>query len=159
MSVQSLFGEVTTSSMVYDIKCRGDEWSLAACSYKEDGDCPASVRSPKGAGVVCQGYNVELRGGSNSREGDVYITNQPIFHYNWGTEDANVICRMLGFTGVKRATTGSTFVGLPRYTRYKAYNFGCSGSETNLADCPHTLNYYTSGSSGANGGSGVVCYY
>ena len=64
MSVLSLFGEVTTSSMVYEISCRGDEWSLAACSYKEDGNCSA-VGAPKGAGVVCQGYRVELRGGAN----------------------------------------------------------------------------------------------
>ena len=82
--------------MVYDIQCRGDEWGLAACSYKEDGNCPTAVGSPKGAGVVCNGYRVELRGGSNVREGDVYITNQPVFHLNWGIEDARVVCRILG---------------------------------------------------------------
>eukprot|EP00092_Neocalanus_flemingeri_P048739 GFUD01055735.1.p1 GENE.GFUD01055735.1~~GFUD01055735.1.p1 ORF type:complete len:314 (+),score=60.96 GFUD01055735.1:108-944(+) len=166
MSHHSLFGEVPTSSMVYDIQCRGDDWSLAACSYKEDGGCPALDGSPhpKGAGVVCQGYRVELRGGSTAREGDLYITNQPVFFLGWGTEDANVTCRMLGFSGVERATTGSTFVGQPYYTRYKAYNFQCSGSESNLGDCSHSLNYYSSGYShglyyGGNGGAGVVCSY
>ena len=61
------------------------------------------------------------------------------------------------FTGVVRATTGSTFVGQPRYTRYKAYDFGCSGSETNLGDCSHSLNIYRYWDS--NEGAGVVCSY
>ena len=82
--------------MVYDIQCRGDEWSLAACSYKEDGNCSATVGKRKGAGVVCQGYTVELRGGSNSREGDVYLFNLPVSDYGWGITDAEVVCRMLG---------------------------------------------------------------
>ena len=95
MSAISLFGEVTTTSMVYEISCRGEEWGLAACSYVEDGNCPA-VGAPKGAGVVCQGYRVELRGGTNEREGDVFITNQPVHNAGWGIEDAKVFCRMLG---------------------------------------------------------------
>ena len=81
--------------MVYDIKCRGDEWGLAACHYKEDDKCPGEGKV-NGAGVVCQGYRVELRGGSSVREGEVFITGQPVWWRGWGIEEAVVVCRMLG---------------------------------------------------------------
>ena len=56
----------------------------------------SSRGTAKGAGVVCKGYRVELRGGANKREGDVFITNQSVHYAGWGVEDAKVVCRMLG---------------------------------------------------------------
>ena len=78
--------------MVYDLQFKGLEWRLEDCSYKMDGDCPRS----KGAGVVCRGYRVELRGGSSTKSGEVFINGQPISFVNWGLTDANVACKMLG---------------------------------------------------------------
>ena len=52
----------------------------------------------------------------------------------WDTEDAEVVCRMLGYPGVQiYKTTNFTPVKGIIWMYYVA----CSGSETSIADCSH----------------------
>ena len=40
---------------------------------------------------------IELRGGSTSLEGNVYINGKPVCDDKWDLNDAKVACRMLGY--------------------------------------------------------------
>ena len=92
MSFQSPYGYVPTTSMVYDVKFKGLEWRLEDVARQMDDNCP----STKGAGVVCKGYRIQMRGGTSLTSGEVYINGQPIQYSGWGLTDANVACKMLG---------------------------------------------------------------
>ena len=57
--------------------------------------------------ALCSNGDIRLRGGSNSMEGRVEICSNmqwgTVCDDSWGTPDANVACRQLGFspTGIK----------------------------------------------------------
>ena len=42
-------------------------------------------------------YKIELRGGSNRKEGNVFINGKPVCDDMWDKNDATVACRMLGY--------------------------------------------------------------
>ena len=39
---------------------------------------------------------IKLRGGSNRREGNVFVNGKPVCDDLWDQDDATVACRMLG---------------------------------------------------------------
>uniref|UniRef100_A0A8C9UXZ2 Soluble scavenger receptor cysteine-rich domain-containing protein SSC5D n=1 Tax=Scleropages formosus TaxID=113540 RepID=A0A8C9UXZ2_SCLFO len=73
---------------------------------------------------------------------------------DWDTNDASVVCRMLGCEGVKEAP-GSARFGSGEGTIWLD-NMQCSGSETSLLDCQHG----GLGTHNCNHGedAGVICY-
>ena len=104
------------------MKCSGSEASLFECRHKTQDNCGRG----EGAGVRCRGMawhviniifkklntvgsitaaadvssgnsaKLELKGGSNSREGNVFVNGKPVCDDNWGREEAIVACGMLG---------------------------------------------------------------
>ena len=98
---------------------------------------------------------VVLVGGAELHEGDVEVGGHPVCDDGWGQEEAEVICRQLGFRGAQAATEMS-FFGKQRsptnltsgtsqtfqansFTRlpFIASDFECRGNEARLAVCPH----------------------
>ncbi|XP_048728805.2 227 kDa spindle- and centromere-associated protein-like isoform X2 [Ostrea edulis] len=94
---------------------------------------------------------VRLVGGSTSREGRVEVFNSgtwgTVCDDSWGSADAKVVCRMLGYTG----STLVTQLYISRsYTAIGSAHFGqgsgqiwlddvaCSGSETSIFLCPNS---------------------
>ena len=85
---------------------------------------------------------VRLAGGSSEAEGrvEVYINGEwrTVCFLSWDPLDSKVVCRQLGYKGVKRT-----------YSNIRQHNFGegtgwswlsglqCTGSEANLLQCPH----------------------
>merc|ERR1712110_1384882 len=63
----------------------------------------------------------------------------------WDIEDANVICRMLGFSKATKEYSDSCDFGdcPPAGIPFAMSGFKCTGSETHIADCPHdpTVSY------------------
>merc|ERR1712037_594267 len=57
----------------------------------------------------------------------------------WDIEDANVICRMLGYTKATNYYHDTCAFGdCPPYgTPFAMSGFKCTGSETHILDCPH----------------------
>jgi len=92
--------------------------------------------------------SIVLRGGTGPHEGNVYMTlhGRPtpiqtaeynVDHggdlYNWGCSEAAVVCRQLGYSGVKFFTLFSDF-GIFG-TDYVMTNTACNGYEEELIDC------------------------
>ncbi|XP_063960658.1 scavenger receptor cysteine-rich type 1 protein M130-like [Lytechinus pictus] len=87
--------------------------------------------------AFCQELNVRLQNGLTPREGRVEVR----INGTWGTlcdnsfdiNDANVVCRSLGFTGALGTTSLSEF-GPSTLTIHPA-DFRCNGQETDLSEC------------------------
>ena len=89
-------------------------------------------------------------GGSSESEGNVLINGQPICDDYWDSNDATVVCRMLGYQlGI--ATTESEFGDV--WENFIMDNVQCEGSEDNIIDCSHISEHNCGGSEGA----GVRC--
>ena len=96
-------------------------------------------------------------GGNSDQEGRVEV----LYNGNWGTvcddswdlQDANVVCRMLGY-GVATSAPGNAFFGAGD-GEIILDDMSCSGEENDLSECDHNghLNHDCSHSEDA----GVVC--
>merc|ERR1712037_46026 len=94
---------------------------------------------------------VTLQGGLMPSEGNVYVRGRPVCDDGWGQNEANVVCRSLGYSGGS-ATTNSRFGNAP------GGDFGmddvkCQGYEEKLTDCQ----YASYDDCDANEAAGVVC--
>ena len=101
---------------------------------------------------------IRLAGGSNDLQGRVEIMYQGIWGTicddGWDDNDANVVCRELGYShgnATRQAQFGSG-TG-PVWLR----QVGCTGSESKLSHCTHTGASNTLGCSHAQD-VGVQCY-
>ncbi|XP_054756835.2 MAM and LDL-receptor class A domain-containing protein 1-like [Lytechinus pictus] len=123
--------------MVVDLQCNGDEGDIRECPMRDIGHtaCPHTDE----AGVVCS-PGVRLTGGVTPREGTVELLYNEswgsICHTNWDIDDANVICRGLGYDRALNAV-GSAF-----YTEGSGEilidDVSCTGSEESVFDCGHS---------------------
>eukprot|EP00092_Neocalanus_flemingeri_P006029 GFUD01006497.1.p1 GENE.GFUD01006497.1~~GFUD01006497.1.p1 ORF type:complete len:1454 (-),score=172.81 GFUD01006497.1:158-4519(-) len=150
----SKFGPVTNKFIFGEMHCNGKEESLFDCNYNF-----VNCNSKDGAGAICKNtppFSLELRGGSSSSQGKVFVNNRPICDYGWDAKDATVTCRTLGYSfGIP--TSGSIFGNVPVDFIFK--QVACNGSETSLANCGHDK--CTDKSCGSYcyqyDGAGVIC--
>jgi len=77
----------------------------------------------------------ELRDGTEASEGNVYLNGQPICNDHWDTNDAAVVCRVLGYDDGQTANS-SAFGAVPN--NFIMNSFGCFGDETSIWDCAYT---------------------
>ncbi|XP_022096135.1 uncharacterized protein LOC110982186 [Acanthaster planci] len=155
------FGEGTGQTLLDEVACGGEEsrleecpsndWRVEDCSHAED------------AGVICTGEqggvsNVRLVGpGPNVGRVEVNYNNTwgTICDDNWDIEDANVVCKQLGFTGAVRASTGAEFgQGEGPIVLDEVQ---CTDTDTNIADCL-SAGWQTHDCSHSED-SGVVCMF
>ncbi|XP_064650732.1 uncharacterized protein LOC135502100 [Lineus longissimus] len=128
--------------ILFDVRCLGTETNLADCSYSLSGSCEINqlvsvtcLRNPAFNGS----FDVRLNG-SAANKGIVEVrqtfqgnTKQPWFAqcYNlWSKEGSEVVCRQLGYSGVK-ATTGMSG-SLPNVADGE---LKCTGTEQTLRGC------------------------
>jgi deleted-in-malignant-brain-tumors protein 1 len=166
---QSFFGDVSDNFAMDDVQCSGDEEYIWGCFHVTEHNCENS----EGAGVICsneppimttgdQGpgspvidYSVvELVGGSGPHEGNVIINGQPVCDdgsFEYGTQNAQVVCRMLGYTGGDY-TVESHFGQVSDV--FGMDEVQCTGDEDYIWRCPHESTDDCSGGEGF----GVICY-
>merc|ERR1711962_985028 len=94
--------------------------------------------------------NIELRGGSEEFEGNVFIDGLPVCDDLWNDQDAMVVCRMLGYSH-GQSTHNSAYGNVP--DTFIMDNVACSGNEETLWDCTHV----TIDDCGSHEGAGVIC--
>ena len=83
------------------------------------------------------GKKLSLVGGSASNEGNVYIDGAPLCHKygNWDWEEAQVVCRHLGYNFTMRITGDSYFGGVPDWYLHEIAYLSCNGKENSINDC------------------------
>ena len=115
---QSFFGPGTGPIHFGYVNCIGNESALINCSYKPDNPCSHY----NDAGVICgkrQCVEGQLRLTSNN-EGRVEVCYFGVWgtvcDNFWGTPDALVVCRQLGYTPIGNVTDVCSNV------RHKGFN-------------------------------------
>jgi len=94
--------------------------------------------------------SLELRDGTQASEGYVYLNGQPICNDQWTTNDAAVVCRVLGYDDGQTANS-SAFGAVPN--NFIMNSFECVGDETSIWDCKYT----THSNCNSDKAAGVKC--
>ncbi|XP_071476169.1 scavenger receptor cysteine-rich domain-containing protein DMBT1-like [Diadema antillarum] len=136
------FGQGSGDILLDDVSCSGNEDNLADCQHREFGT--HNCGHVEDAGVVCSStvpaeYEVRLVGGGSANEGRVEVRNNgewgTVCDDSWGIDDANVVCRMLGYQEALQAPCCARFG--QGSGEILLDDVSCSGNEDNLADCQH----------------------
>lgn len=98
------FGPGNGSILMDDVSCTGSETRLALCSHVTNHNCnhfeDASVR----CGTRCTDGDVTVIGGSGLHRGRVEVCVSGVWGTvcddRWGSNDAFVVCRQLGYTTI-----------------------------------------------------------
>ena len=131
---QAKYGQGSGTIWMDGVNCQGDESSLVACSYELDtSDCSHS----KDASVECEVMVRLVNGGASYGRVEVYYSGQwgTVCDDDWDINDANVVCRQLGFSRASGATAGATY-GQGSGTIWMD-DVGCQGGEASLLLCAH----------------------
>ncbi|KAJ7389490.1 hypothetical protein OS493_031462 [Desmophyllum pertusum] len=142
-----------------NVRCTGNETLLQECkhniafqtgysrSYVASAICTPSVRLVKGRSV---------------KEGFVQVYYNDTWGWicdkQWDKNDADVVCRMLGYEESSSAVHRNEYCGQEEYITWLS-NVQCSGNESSLFSCAHDgwENHHCSGRCAIIRKAGVVC--
>ncbi|XP_023655223.1 neurotrypsin isoform X2 [Paramormyrops kingsleyae] len=139
------FGEGVGPILLDDISCTGKEPALVHCGRREWGkhdcthseDISISCSPQRLAHGIPPSLPLRLVGGENPKEGrvEVLIDGQwgTICDDGWTDQDADVVCRQLGYTGLAKARTMAYFG--EGQGAIHVDNVKCTGAERSLGDC------------------------
>ena len=115
-----------SESHIYDCRHRG--WGNNDCTHARD----ASVQCSYGSSIVRL-----MDGGANDGRVEVYYNGRwgTVCNDNWGMDDANVLCRQLGFPGASYYLTAVAYGQGSDPIWIDEIN--CQGGEASLLDCSH----------------------
>merc|ERR1712212_528709 len=164
----SFFGPVSTDFVMDDVQCTGNEEYIWRCPHETEHNCGSS----EGAGVICSNEPpvetttlgasdegsgsghayavIGLVGGSGPHEGNIMLYGKPICDDIATPENAEVVCRQLGYLG-GYITTNSFFGRVS--SDFIMDDVNCNGTEEYIWRCPHD----TEENCGGSDGMGVVC--
>ena len=149
------FGQGTGPIQLDDVQCTGTESRLFDCTFTTVDNCVHA----EDAGVRCQGCrtgDVRLVGGTSTSEGRVEICQTNVWGTVcddfWGTPDATVVCRQLGFSAIGAIARTRAFFGAGTGNIFLD-DVQCTGTEAALSDCQASSTHNCVHSEDA----GVIC--
>ncbi|XP_042201546.1 deleted in malignant brain tumors 1 protein-like, partial [Callorhinchus milii] len=131
------FGQGTGPVWLSDVRCNGTEAALDQCPAKPYGN--NNCHHSQDASVTCSGpVPIRLTDGLNMCSGRVEVLHNSTWGSvcgdHWGTEEANVVCRLLNCGEATSATGNATF-GQGTGPVWLS-DVRCEGSEAALDQCP-----------------------
>ncbi|KAL9981261.1 hypothetical protein ACROYT_G009938 [Oculina patagonica] len=134
----SAFGTGKGVIWMNHVQCTGDESSIADCFFNGWGIDSCLLHHIQDASAVCH-QTVRLVNGPSTREGlvQVYFNDawRPACDNKWSKQNADVVCKMLGYTG-SYPSHGQVVVDLDNNTTW-LNNVRCLGNERSLLLCAH----------------------
>ncbi|KAL5506472.1 hypothetical protein EMCRGX_G008114 [Ephydatia muelleri] len=142
------FGQGMGEIFLGSLQCNGPETSLLKCSrFSSIGNTGCSHSQDAGVNCStayipgCTTGDVRLVGsGSTINQGRVEVcynnTWGTVCDYGWGTNDAAVVCKQLGYYGPPTSYTGAYFgqgTGIILFS-----DLNCNGIESSLFSCPYS---------------------
>ncbi|KAL4219354.1 scavenger receptor [Mactra antiquata] len=137
---EAFFGAGSGQIWLDDVHCVGDESTLDNCNYRVWGT--NNCGHNEDASVICQVPSVQIRlvpptGGSpNAGRLEVFYNNTwgTVCDDGFGTNEAGVVCSMLGFSRVGARSKQSAFFGQGSGP-ILLDDVNCLGQETNILQC------------------------
>ena len=130
--LDNLYGAGNGPIWLDNVQCSGTESDISDCQHNDWGshNCTHS----QDVSVSCP--TVRLVGGSIPQEGqlEVYYDETWITRNYINDAAARVVCYMLGYGYNGQIIRTSIYA-------VNGWSFNCSGNETNIQDCPHSLTY------------------
>ncbi|KAJ7381423.1 hypothetical protein OS493_001559 [Desmophyllum pertusum] len=152
------FGQGTGIKWKNDLQCIGNESSITECrqdTWSSVSFCNFRTGYPSSA--MCT-LPVRLIGGLSAKEGLVQVYYNSTWRWvcgeHWNKQDADVVCRWLGYLGSSRVYTNTTHLGGNDTTWMS--NVQCTGSEDSLFSCVH-VGWRRNHSCANNRKAGVMC--
>ena len=132
-------GQGTGPIWMDDLACFGNESFIYNCGHRGMGN-HANCTHNQDASVKCSYGSPVVRlvdGGANYGRVEVYDSGLwgTVCDDTWDMNDANVVCRQLGFSGASSAV-GSAAHGQGFGPIWRDH-INCQGSESSLFDCPY----------------------
>ncbi|XP_021368956.1 deleted in malignant brain tumors 1 protein-like [Mizuhopecten yessoensis] len=135
------YGNLTDPVWMSGVDCKGTEDSLADCSFNgwgQVGYCTDIAASVFCYNVTETDFEIRLSGGPEPNVGRVEVYHSGYWGsvcdiYDWDNRDANVTCRMLGYSAGQQIDRTTRFYNLTDPVWMSGVN--CKGSEDSLADC------------------------
>jgi hypothetical protein len=130
------FGEGSGDVAWDNINCWGNEQKVYNCIHGNWGE--SQCGHERDVGIVCQ--TVRLSNGRGMHEGRVEVYHGGVWgtvcSVGWDFSDGEVVCRELGFPGVRQVYTS---LRAPRFGEGSGLVWlekaGCEGNETSLSSC------------------------
>uniref|UniRef100_A0A673BAX1 Soluble scavenger receptor cysteine-rich domain-containing protein SSC5D n=1 Tax=Sphaeramia orbicularis TaxID=375764 RepID=A0A673BAX1_9TELE len=145
------YGHGTGPVWTDQIDCRGQESILSVCPRSSFSNNTCNINSD--AGVVCSA-SIRLANGTDRCSGrvEVYHDDQwlPALNFNWGINEATVVCREMNCGDAVQFSGSSSQV-----EELRGYKVSCTGTESSLTQC--TLTEYVRTSSDHMNDASVVC--
>uniref|UniRef100_A0A1X7VN53 Deleted in malignant brain tumors 1 protein n=1 Tax=Amphimedon queenslandica TaxID=400682 RepID=A0A1X7VN53_AMPQE len=141
---------------LYNVYCNGNETSIWDCSYSVTNTVGSSCTQSTQATLKCQSIttqyvnctdgDVRLVGGQTENQGSVQICYNNAWTYlcsgwYWGTTEANILCRQLGYNSYGSVAYGYNYFNAPEDSSFVYGFLNCYGSETKILDC-YMNSYY-----------------
>ncbi|KAI6656892.1 hypothetical protein LOD99_16194 [Oopsacas minuta] len=133
-------GSLDQRILLDEVKCIGNETELLSCPHAPIGVSDCSHLED--AAVICNAQlipPVRLIGGSDPNEGtlQVYLNDSwgTVCGDQWTNNEATVVCRQLGYSGVTRLANSGEF-GIANGS-VLLQNVFCTGDESYLTSCTH----------------------